>query len=150
MSQRMRGQEATIRVAVDGVIQAGSMFKVKDFTHTPRQEINETDYTGEDETDLDFQHHGHDLAWTVDMLDATTIALLETLTTREKNKQKHPEITVTVIYTFREGAAVGGGRVVVYHSNLVLKQGDESISGRKDYIGVKYEAKCKKRDVLSA
>src|SRR4051794_12919065 len=107
MSQRMRGQEATIRVAVDGVIQAGSMFKVKDFTTTPRQDINETDYTGEDETDLDFQHHGFDLSWSVDMLDDTTQKLLSTLVQRELDHQKHPEITVTVIYTFREGAAVG-------------------------------------------
>lgn len=149
MSQRMRGQEATIRIAVDGVIQSGSMFKVKDFTFTPRQDLTETPYVGEDEDDLDFQHHGFDLAWSVDMLDATTITLLSNLINRELNHQKHPEITVTVIYAFREGAAVGGGRVVVYHTNMVLKQGDESMSGRKEYIGVKYEAKCKKRDVLS-
>jgi hypothetical protein len=146
----MRGQEATVRVAVDGVIQAGSMFKVRDFTVTPRQDLVETSYVGEDEDDLDFQHHGFDLTWTVDMLDATTISLLSTLVDRELNHERHPDITVTVIYTFREGAAVGGGRVVVYHTNLVLKQGDESIGGRKDYIGVKYEAKCKKRDVLVA
>lgn len=149
MSQRMRGQEATLRVAVDGVVQAGSMFKVKDFTFTPRQDLTETSYVGEDEDDLDFQHHGFDLSWTVDLLDATTIDLLTTLVQREQNHQRHPEITITVIYAFREGAAAGGGRVVVYHGNLVLKQGDESASGRKDYIGVKYEAKCKKRSVLA-
>jgi hypothetical protein len=150
MSQRLRGQEATIRVAVDGQIQAGSMFKVKDFTVTPRQDLVETDYTGEDETDLDFQHHGFDLAWSVDMLDDTTIKLLTTLVARELAHENHPNITVTVIYAFREGAAVGGGRIVVYHGNMVLKQGDEGFGGRKEYVGVKYEAKCKKRDVLAA
>lgn len=148
MSQRLRGQEATIRVAVDGVIQRGSMFKVKDFTHTPKQEITETEYTGEDEDDFDLQHSGHGLSWTVDMLDATTIALLDLIIAREKAHQKHPNITVTVIYAFREGASAGGGRIVVYHDNLVLMQADESISGRKSYIGVKYEAKCKKRDTI--
>jgi len=150
MSQRMRGQEATIRVAVDGQLQQGSMFKVKDFTVTPKQDIKEEDYVGETETDLDFQHHGFGLAWTVDMLDDTTIKLLSTLIDRELNHLKQPEITVTVIYAFREGAAVGGGRIVVYHGNLILKQGDEGFPGRKERISIKYEAACKKRDVLAA
>lgn len=148
MSQRLRGQEATLRIAVDGQTQAGTMFKVKDFNVTPRQDIQETDYTGEDETDLDFQHHGFDLSWSVDMLDDTTIKLLSKLIDRELAHQKHPEITATVIYAFREGAAVGGGKVVVYHTNFILKQGEEGFSGRKEYVHVKFEAKCKKRDVL--
>jgi hypothetical protein len=150
MTQRIRGQEATIRVAVDGVIQRGSMFKVKDFTVTPRQDLTETPYLGEDEDDLDFQHHGYDMSWTVDMLDATTIALLSNIVARETAHLQHPIITITVMYTFREGAAVGGGRTVVYHDNLVLKQGDEGFGGRKEFVSVKYEAKCKKRDVLVA
>ena len=150
MTQRMRGQEATIRVAVDGVVQGGSMLKVKNFTPTPRQDIVETDYPGEDETDLDFQHHGWDLSWEVDMLDATTISLLETIIAREKAHQAHPVITVTVIYKFREDALAGGGRIVTYHDNFVLKQGDEGPINRKDYIAIKYEAKCKKRSVLVA
>ncbi len=150
MSQRIRGQEATLRVAVDGVVQPGSMFKVKDFSFTPRQDISETDFCGEDETDLDFQHHGYDVSWSVELLDATTIDLLTKIVDREKNHQKHPTITLTVIYTFREGAAAGGGRVVVYHNNFVLKQGAEGAGSRKDYVGVKYEAKCKTRDVLTA
>jgi|SRR5688572_22648907 len=150
MSQRMRGQEATLRIAVDGVIQEGSMFKVTDFTVTPRQDIVEDDYVGEDETDLDFQHHGYDLGWTVHVLDATTLDLLTNIVERELAHQKHPEIVITVIYAFREGAAVGGGRIVVYHTNMVLKQGDEGFGGRKERIAVKFEAKCKKRDVLEA
>jgi hypothetical protein len=150
VSQRIRGQEATLRVAVDGVIQSGSMFKVKDFTVTPRQDIKETDFNGEDETDLDFQHHGFDLAWSVEILDTTTLDLLTKIVDRELNHENHPDITVTVIYAFREGAAVGGGRIVVYHGNLVLKQGEEGFAGRKEYVTVKYEAKCKKRDVLVA
>lgn len=150
MTQRMRGQEATIRIAVDGVIQRGSMFKVRDFSATPRQDITETSYVGETEDDLDFQHHGFDLSWSVDMLDDTTIDLLSKIISREQNGEAHPEITVTVIYLFREGAAAGGGKIVVYHTNMVIKQGDESFGSRKEYISIKYEAKCKKRDVLSA
>jgi hypothetical protein len=147
MSQRIRGSEVTLRIAVDGVIQNGSLFKVKDFTVTPRQDIVETDYIGENETDLDFQHHGFDLSWSVDMLDAITINLLSTLIEREQRHLRHPIVTIAVIYAFREDAIAGGGRVVVYH-DVVMKQGDEGFGGRKEYVSVKYEAKCKKREVL--
>ena len=148
MSQGIRGSEVTLRLVVDGVLQRGSLFKVKDFTFTPRQNIDELEYCGEDETDLDFQHHGWDLSWTVDMMDATSIALCEKIIAAEIAKERHPKITLTVIYKFREDAAAGGGRVISYHTNFVLKQGDENGSGRKERVSVKYEAKCKKRSVL--
>lgn len=150
MSQRMRGQEATIRIAVDGKLQKGSFFKVKDFTVTPKTDIKEEDYLGEQESDLDLQHHGFGGSFTVDILDDATLNLLTTIVDRELQHLKQPEITITVIYAFREGAAVGGGKVVVYHNNLVLKQGDEGFGGRKERITTKYEWACKKRDVLAA
>lgn len=150
MSQRMRGQEATIRIAVDGQLQQGSMVKVKDFTVTPKQDIKEEDYLGETESDLDLQHHGFGGSFSVDMFDDTTIKLLSTIVDRERQHLKQPEITLTVIYAFREGAAVGGGKVVVYHTNLILKQGDEGFAGRKERITVKFEWACKRRDVLQA
>jgi hypothetical protein len=148
MSQRLRGQEAQLRVAVDGVVQPGSMFKVKDFEFTPRQDITETPFCGEDEDDLDFQHHGWDLSWSIEMQDAVALDLMTKIIQRELDHGAHPKITVTVIYTFREGALAGGGRVVSYHTDMKLKQGAEGAGSRKDYVGVKYEAKCKKRDVL--
>ena len=60
MSQKMRGEEAVIKISVDGIQQSGTMIKVTDFTATPRTDINEDDYLGEAETDLDIQHHGWD------------------------------------------------------------------------------------------
>ncbi len=56
MSLRQRGQEVTLRVAVDGQVLAGSMLKVEDFTATPRTDLNEDDFLGETESDLDIQH----------------------------------------------------------------------------------------------
>jgi len=149
MSQRIRGQEATLRLSVDGQVINGSMFKVKDFDFTPRQDIVETEFCGEDETDLDFQHHGFDVSFSVDVLDAATIDLLTKIVNRELSHLAHPTIVLTVMYTFREGALAGGGRVVSYHTNFILKQGAEGAGGRKEYVSVKYEGKCKKRDVLT-
>src|SRR5690348_10524757 len=102
MSQKMRGQELTMRIAVDGIVQGGSMIKLTDFTATPRMDINEDDYLGEKETDLDVQYHGWDLGFSIDYEDSVAIELVEDIITRESNNEQHPRITITVIYTFRE------------------------------------------------
>lgn len=147
MSLRIRGSEVTMRVAVDGVTAGGSMFKVTDFTVTPRQDLQEADYMGEPETDLDVMHHGYDLSWSVDMLDATTIDLLDDIAQRNENHLAPQDITITVIYTFRTQGS--GGRIVVYH-DCVMKQDEEGFSGRKERVKTKYTAKAKKRETLQA
>jgi hypothetical protein len=148
MSSRIRGQEATLSFAVDGERLAGSFVKVTDFTVTPRTDLVETPYLGEDEDDIDIQHHGFDLGWSVDMLDASTIGFLSMIVDAASNRRAMPALTVLVMYKFREGALAGGGRNVLYHDNLLIKQADEGFGGRKEYVKVKYEAKCKKRQVL--
>lgn len=147
MSSKMRGQEATIRIAVDGVIQEGSMFKVTDFTATPRTEINEDDYLGEKETDLDIQHHGWDVGFSIDYQDAAAIDFTENIIDHEINNEAHPVIVITVIYTFREPGQ--RGKILVYHG-VYLKQDEETIGGRKEKVKGKFSGKCKKRQVLNA
>lgn len=145
MSLKIRGEEVSMRVAVDGIVIGGSLLKVTDFTATPRTDLTEDDYLGEQETDIDIQHHGWDLAWTVDMQDGETIDLLEDIIGREANNQAHPKITITVIYTFREGTS--RGRVAVYHA-VFLKVDEEGAGGRKEKVKVKFAGKCKKRSIL--
>lgn len=147
MSLKMRGQEATIRIALDGVVQEGSMFKVTDFTATPRTDIQEDDYIGEQETDLDIQHHGWDLGFTVDILDETALLIVEEIIGREQDHDAHPNITITVLYEFREPTA--RPKIAVYY-NVVLKQDEEGFGGRKEKVKGKFSGKCKKRRVLSA
>lgn len=147
MSQKMRGQEAIIRIAVDGVLQGGTMLKIPDFSATPRTEITEDDYLGEQETDLDIQHHGWDLAFSVDVQDAEALELVEDIIDREINHESHPDITITVIYTFREVGA--RGKIAVYHG-VFLKGDEESIGGRKEKVKGKFSGKCKKRTLLNA
>lgn len=147
MSSKMRGQEAIIRIAVDGVLQEGSMFKVTDFSATPRTDITEDDYLGEDETDLDIQHHGWDLGLSIDYQDAAAIEFTEEIIAREQAHTAHPKITITVIYTFREPNTPG--KILVYHG-VYLKQDEETIGGRKEKVKGKFSGKCKKRTVLEA
>lgn len=147
MSLKMRGSEATIRIAVDGKVAPGSMFKLVDFTATPRTDLNEDDYLGELETDLDIQHHGWDFGFSVDILDEKSIELVEEIIAREIAKDVHPDITITVLYTFREPTA--RGKIAVYHS-VFLKQDEESFGGRKEKVKGKFSGKCKRRTVLNA
>ena len=147
MSQRIRGQEATIRINVDGEIQEGTFFKVPDFTVTPRQDLVETPFLGETEDDIDFQHHGYDFSFSVQNQDEKALEFLSTIVDREAAHEQHPKITLVVIYAFRAG--LGKDKAEVYR-DVFLKIGEQGFSGRKEYVTTSFEGKCKKRSLLSA
>lgn len=146
MSLRIRGQEATLRVTIDGVVQNGSWFKVKDFTVTARTDITETPYMGELEDDLDIQHHGFDLSFSVDVQDRKVLDFLSTIVAREQDQLAHPVITINVIYAFR---ADNGSPVAESFYNVFLKQSEGGAAGRKEYVNASFEGKCKRRGVLA-
>jgi hypothetical protein len=146
MSAKQRGQEATIRVQVDGQTQEGSFFKVNDFKVTPRTDLNEKDYLGEQETDIDIQHHGFDLSWSVDNTDSKTLEFLSTIVDREANHERHPSITVMVIYAYREPGA--SDKTEVYRS-VFIKVAEQGFAGRKENVKTSFEGKCKKRSLLT-
>ena len=147
MSARIRGQEVDIRVAVDGQLQEGTLLKVQDFTATPRTDLTEEDFIGEPQTDLDIQHHGFDLAFTVQVQDHRAIDFLTDIVSREEQRLAHPDITITVLYGFRESDAED--RVEIYQ-DVFLKIGENGFPGRKEYVTTAFEGKCKKRIPLNA
>jgi hypothetical protein len=147
MSLKSRGQEATLRLAVDGVVQEGSMFKVMDFTATPRTDLVEDDYLGEQETDLDIQHHGWDIGFSVNTIDSTALDLIDEIIAREQAHTAHPDITLTAIYTFRDPGT--RGKIYIYHE-IFLKADEEGFGSRKDRHKVKFSGKAKKRVPLDA
>lgn len=146
MSLKMRGQEVVLRIAVDGVVQGGSMVKVTNFTATPRTDLKEDDYIGEQETDLDIQHNGWDLGFEVDTIDAAALDLIDDIIEREQAHDAHPDITFTAIYTFREPNQ--RGRMYVYHE-VFVKADEEGTGGRKEKHMVKFSAKAKRRTPLN-
>ncbi len=147
MSQRIRGQEATIRINVDGELQGGTFVKVPDFTVTPRQDLTETPYLGETEDDIDIQHHGFDFAFSVDNQDEKALDFLQLIIDREAAHEQHPKITIIVIYAFRAG--LGQNKAEVYR-DVFLKVTEQGFSGRKEYVSTGFEGKCKKRSLLAA
>ena len=147
MSLRQRGQEVTVRIAVDGVVQPGSFFKVTEFTTTPRTDINEESFLGELEDDLDIQHHGFDFSFSVQIQDEVVLDFLTTIVDREQFALQHPSIAITVIHIFREPGA--RNQVEVFH-DVFLKLNEQGFSGRKEYTTASFEGKAKRRSQLAA
>jgi hypothetical protein len=142
-----RGQEVTIRVAVDGDPKQGSMLRVNNFTATPQQELPELEYLGETETDYDFQHNGFSLQWEIHQSDATSIDMLDDAVNRERQHLAPRGVTITVIYEYRDDSTPG--RIVVYRQAKIM-QGDEGFKGRKDHNSVQYTCKARRRSTLQA
>lgn len=148
MSQRTRGQEISLRIAVDGQLQEGSFFKVVDFTTTHRSEIPETEFLGEDASDIDFRHDGFDFSWTLHEWDEAPLDLIATIIDREKQQQAHPEVTITVIHSYR-GTGAPSPRVEVYHE-CVIRASEQGFSGRTEYNTIGFEAKAREKSLLTA
>ena len=154
MSSRIRGQEATVRVTVSDEFAAafgifgqleGSFFKVRDFTHTPRQDLGEESYLGEDADDLDIQHHGHDFSFTVDELDDSVLRFLSLITFKEEAHLPPPQVGLTVTYIYRNGVTLPQTFRLI---GCVLKLSERSIGGRKEYIQNSFEGKAKHHAVI--
>lgn len=142
-SQRIRGQEATIQIVVDGDVKSGSFAKIVDFNLDPRQDLTETDFVGEVEADLDIMHHGYDFSFTIQEQDHKTHDLLIDIVTREQNRVKHPAINVVVTFAYRGTSA----QTIVLES-CFMKMDSLTIGGRKEYITNKLSGKCKTLSVV--
>ncbi len=146
MSLKIRGEEVSIRIAVDGQVQTGTLLKLTEFSATPRTDLNEDDYLGEQHSDIDIQHHGWDLSFGFDHQDAVAIELVEGIIANEEAHTSHPDVTITVIYNYREPGA--RGRMAVYQQ-VFLKPAEETVGGRKEKVKGKFEGKCKQRSLLT-
>jgi hypothetical protein len=146
MSLRIRGQEITARISVDGAGVSGSMFKISSITVTPRTDLQEADYIGESESDIDVQHHGYDVTWEVDIQDAKTIDLMDDIQDRNESGSRPQDVTLVVMYKFREDNVPG--RIIAYHEGM-MKLDEEAAAGRKERVKNKFSAKFKTRQTLS-
>ena len=123
------------------------MVKVTQFSQTPRQDLEELSYIGEDEDEIDFQHHGYDFSWQVDVNDQIPLQILQDLVQRQINRQAHPNLTMNVIYNFREGS--GAQDVVEIYHKLKLKVTEIGAGGRKEGVTAGFECKCRKKSLVS-
>lgn len=140
----IRGQEITIRVSIGGQI---TQMRAKSFSATPRTDLIEDEYLGEDLTEIDMQHHGFDLSLTIDEEDDTAIRFLTSLTTREAEHLPPQLVTIVVMTAYRNGKTKA--QIEVY-PEVLLKLSERSMGGRKERVENSFEGKCKRREVLTA
>lgn len=141
MSQRTRGQEASLHIIVDGDLKGGSFAKVTDWKLTPRQDVTETDFVGETESDLDFQHHGWDVSFSIHNQDKKALDLIFLAIEREQNHLAHPDITIVATLTHRDPSTKA--EVTVCEKVFLKADQARESSGRKDYVKTSFSGKCK-------
>lgn len=140
MSQRIRGQEATIQVIVDGDLKTGSFAKVTSFNLTPRTDISETPFLGETEDDLDIQHHGYDFDFEIHHQDSKAYALLKNIVDQEAASLSHPNVNIVVTIAFR---SLSEPSLTIVLEKAFIKMDSFGFGGRKEYVSSKFSGKCK-------
>lgn len=142
MSLRIRGQEITARFKVDDDQLDGSWFKLEQFSISPKQDIREDEFVGETETDTDFQHHGFGFSGTLQELDTQAQDLLQKIVDLDRAHLAHPEITMTIIRTYRQPGQKS--LVSVYH-DITIAFEEETIGNRKEYVKTKFKGHAKRK-----
>src|SRR5262252_2087769 len=142
MSLRQRGEEVSVRFLLNNAPMGGSWLKVQDFEVTPQEDLKESDFLGESETDYDRQHHGYSLTWTCHILDGALLDYLDQVAAAEAAHLAPEDLRVQVLYAFRDPTVKK--RVVTYYRGVV-KVASEGFRGRKEYVETKFEARYQKR-----
>lgn len=145
MSRRVRGSEVSIRFSVEGEPLRGSFLNVSEFSVTERADLNEISYLGEKSDDIDYQHHGFDFSFKVDVADSDVMTFMDSIISAEKNAEAHPEIVMTVLYQFRNAETP---KVEAYHG-VYMRANELSFGGRKEAVSGSFEGKARERVVIS-
>lgn len=140
MSQRNRGSEITAQVIIDDDLKGGSWAKVLSWTISPRQEITETDFQGELESDLDFSHHGYDFDMEFQEVDRGLRDVLFDLVAREKARAAYPNIQITLTFKHRAGQDTSETLIL---ENCKFKFDSISSASKKEFVNTKISGKFK-------
>jgi len=140
MSQRVRGQEATLQVIVDGDLKSGSFTQIANFNLTPRTEIMETPFLGEVEDDLDIAHHGFDFDFEIHHQDSKAYALLTTIVEREQQRLPHPNVNLVMTIAYR---SIAEPALTFVLEKAFFKMDSYGFGGRKEYVTSKFSGKCR-------
>lgn len=145
MADRIRGQETSLTFVVDGVQKDGSFSKVRNWKITPRAELTESDFVGEDESEIDFMHHGFDGSCDVDMLDDGVLSLYDLCVERQRAKLPQPQITVIALHKFRSVSMAPRTDVCV---GVKLKLDGHEVGDRKSYVKDSISFKFKRKGAI--
>lgn len=141
MALRIRGQEATIRLSIDGQPQRrGSWVKVQNFTLTPRDEITEDDFLGEATSDLDYRFDGYDFSFETHVVERSIFEFMADIAQRHRDGSAHPRITMVVILKFKES---GERPISITMPGIYMRVNESGFSNRKEFVTHSVEGKAK-------
>lgn len=140
-AQRTKGQDTSLVVVVDGQPQAGSFSKVEQFDWKPLDEIQNTDFLGESESDFDIQHDGYEVSFTIEELENGPVDnVLLPLVAKLKAGDTLPSVTLVFVKRFRDPSLPI--KTLEFQSvKLILNS--QSAAARKDYVKSSFTGRCK-------
>ncbi len=139
MSNEIRGGEVLLRFSIDGVLQSSSWTRCTDFTLTPKQELQELDIIGEDETDYDLRHDGFEFSGTLLESEPSVRAYLAQVVANHEAHAAPPNVTMFVRWGFR-----AGNNAVQETFRKAKMKLDESTFDRKDFVKTKFSGRARK------
>jgi len=140
MSTRIRGQEVTGQLVVDGKLLLGSFAKMESFSWKPNADLNASDFVGETTSEPDLQHHGYDFDFTIHELDNQAAQIYLKLVAALEAGAVLPAINFVVIKSYRDPSVP---LTTLVFQDVKLKLNSQDIGGRKDYVKNAFSGKCR-------
>lgn len=149
-SFRIRGQEVTVLLQVNGVPQAGSFAKVTGGGYTSRTDITNTGFAGEAEDEPDIIHNGWDIDFGIHEQDNTAIdnvwlPIIEAATSSSPQVSTPqtglPTIDVIFIKKYRDPKLPP---VTLTFTNVKIKLERGEFSDRKSYWTNRFTGSARK------
>lgn len=129
-------------VIIDGVQQQGSFSKVENFKWNPRQDLTDSDFVGETESEPDVMHHGFDVSFSIHEMDNSAVeAALMTFVDALTAGLPLPKVNLVFIKKYRDPAIPV--KTLIFQ-NVKLKLDSQEASSRKDYVKSSFSGKCRK------
>jgi hypothetical protein len=141
MADRIRGEEVSLQVVLDGVLQAGSFTKVENFKFSPLTDISQSSFLGESEDEFDLQHHGYDMSFTIQSMDNAAVDnILMPLVSALKAGDVLPNVQLIAITRYRDPSLPIKTNTF---KTVKLKLDSSDSTGRKEYIKSSFSGKCR-------
>ena len=145
MSARIRAQETTLRISVDGKDQEGTTWlKALKWTVTPKITNEETDFVGETVPDGDTLLRGYNFSFETQQGDSKVDDFVKALQDRQDAFLPPPSIMMTVFKQYRD---IGAGATMLVYSGVSMKVDSEDAEG-KAYVTYKFSGFAKAREQL--
>jgi hypothetical protein len=141
MSQQTRSKEAKVQITKNGERLGTSMLLITDFSWDPEAEIKKTRYVGDKRSTPDLDVMGVAFSFKTHTRDHVWMELWDEIQRAEELGQPAPDISLSIVYAYRNGAR----GTVGLHGELVLKL-DKAEVPQNDYLANSWSGYCQYAD----